>query len=148
MLPPRALLSWHSCQGPMRSSRSSPCDKAAKCDFYTSALRCMRNSRRYAHQQWACSMLAIRLRRCGARGRPAYQVVVVDSRRKRNGVFLCRVGYYNPRLKSAQIDTGRLRLWTERGAAPTRTVARLLHRHAPGCTAAARNSGSVCLHWQ
>ncbi|CUX79226.1 30S ribosomal protein S16 [Candidatus Tremblaya princeps] len=93
-------------------------------------------------------MLAIRLRRNGARGRPAYQVVVVDSRRKRNGVFLCRVGYYNPRLKSAHIDTAMLRLWTERGAAPTRTVARLLHRHEPGCISAARNSGSVCLPWQ
>ncbi|AEI75107.1 30S ribosomal protein S16 [Candidatus Tremblaya princeps PCIT] len=93
-------------------------------------------------------MLAIRLRRCGARGRPAYQVVVVDSRRKRNGLFLGRVGHYDPRLKSAHIDTGMLRLWTERGAAPTPTVARLLHRHAPGGTAAARNSGSVCLPWQ
>ncbi|CUX76419.1 30S ribosomal protein S16 [Candidatus Tremblaya princeps] len=92
-------------------------------------------------------MLAIRLRRNGARGRPAYQVVVVDSRRKRDGVFICRVGYYDPRLKSAHIDTAMLRLWTERGASPTRTVARLLHRHAPGCTPAARNSGSVCLPW-
>ncbi|CUX79105.1 30S ribosomal protein S16 [Candidatus Tremblaya princeps] len=132
----------------MRSSRSSRCEKAAKCYFYTSALSCMRHSGRNALQQLACSMLAIRLRRCGARGWPAYQIVVIDSRRKRDGVFLCRVGYYNPRLKSAHIDTRMLRQWTERGAAPTRTVARLLHRHAPCGTAASRNSVSGCLHWQ
>ncbi|CUX76674.1 30S ribosomal protein S16 [Candidatus Tremblaya princeps] len=75
-------------------------------------------------------MLAIRLRRCGARCRPAYQVVVMDSKRKRNGGYLGIVGFYSPPSKSAAIDTRLLRLWTERGATLTRTVRRLLLRQA------------------
>ena len=40
--------------------------------------------------------VAIRLRRMGAKKRPFYRIVVVDSRRKRSGQYIENVGYYNP----------------------------------------------------
>ena len=41
-------------------------------------------------------MVVIRLARGGAKKRPFYNVVVADSRSRRDGRFIERVGYYNP----------------------------------------------------
>jgi len=56
-------------------------------------------------------MVTIRLQRGGAKKRPFYQVVVVDSRRARNGRFIENVGFFNP---TAQGQAERLRLDLER----------------------------------
>ena len=41
-------------------------------------------------------MVVIRLARGGAKKRPFYNVVVADSRTRRDGRFVERIGFYNP----------------------------------------------------
>jgi len=41
-------------------------------------------------------MLKIRLARGGAKKRPFYNMVVADSRTRRDGRFVERIGFYNP----------------------------------------------------
>src|SRR5881227_308157 len=41
-------------------------------------------------------MVVIRLSRGGAKKRPFYNIVVADSRIRRDGRFIERVGFYNP----------------------------------------------------
>ena len=41
-------------------------------------------------------MVVIRLARGGAKKRPFYNVVVTESRSRRDGRFIERVGFYNP----------------------------------------------------
>lgn len=41
-------------------------------------------------------MVVIRLARGGSKHRPFYNVVVADSRNRRDGRFIERVGFYNP----------------------------------------------------
>ena len=42
-------------------------------------------------------MVVIRLARGGAKNRPFYNVVVADSRMPRDGRFIERIGFYNPK---------------------------------------------------
>lgn len=72
--------------------------------------------------------VAIRLRRMGAKKRPFYRIVVVDSRRKRSGGYIANVGYYNPigAQKELKIDTDLAVSWLEKGAQPTATAKTLL----------------------
>ncbi len=75
-------------------------------------------------------MVTIRLSRGGAKKRPFYHIVVTDSRNRRDGRYLERVGFFNPvatgqevRLK---IDTDRIKHWVSNGAQTSERVARLL----------------------
>ena len=43
-------------------------------------------------------MVVIRLARGGAKKRPFFNIVATDSRNPRDGRFIERVGFYNPRL--------------------------------------------------
>jgi small subunit ribosomal protein S16 len=47
-------------------------------------------------------MVVIRLARGGAKKRPFYNVVVADSRERRDGRFIERVGFYNPMAAGAE----------------------------------------------
>ena len=53
-------------------------------------------------------MVVIRLARGGAKKRPFFNVVVADSRRARDGRFIERLGFYNPKApagnESLRID--------------------------------------------
>ncbi|MBS1155694.1 MAG: ribosomal protein [Proteobacteria bacterium] len=75
-------------------------------------------------------MVVIRLARGGAKDRPFYNVVVTDSRNRRDGRFIERVGFYNP--VAAESEEGvrfamdRVNYWLGVGALPSETVARLL----------------------
>ena len=75
-------------------------------------------------------MVVIRLARGGAKKRPFYSLVVTDSRNRRDGRFIERVGYYNPLAsgneKGLSIDFGRLDDWTSQGAQLSPTVLRLV----------------------
>jgi hypothetical protein len=42
------------------------------------------------------TMVVIRLARSGAKKRPFFNMVVADSRNRRDGRFIERIGYYNP----------------------------------------------------
>ena len=79
-------------------------------------------------------MVVIRLARGGAKKRPFFNLVVADSRRARDGRFIERLGFYNPKAPAGQeslrIDRERLAHWQAQGAVPSATVARLVKQLA------------------
>ena len=79
-------------------------------------------------------MVVIRLARGGAKKRPFYTVVVTDSRNRRDGRFIERVGFYNPVAGKSEeglrIAHERIAYWQERGAKLSDTVAMLVKRAA------------------
>ena len=76
-------------------------------------------------------MLRMRLTRVGSKKRPAYRVVVADSRAPRDGRHVDIVGHYNPMTKpsTVNIDTERAVKWLQNGAQPSDRV-RVLLRHS------------------
>jgi len=72
----------------------------------------------------------IRLKRVGAKKKPAYRVVVADSRSPRDGRFIEEIGYYQPIADPAviKIDEERALYWLARGAQPSDTVRALLKK--------------------
>lgn len=81
-------------------------------------------------------MVIIRLARGGAKKTPFYNVVVADSRNRRDGRFIERVGFYNPsasaNAEGLRIDLARVTHWQNNGAQLSETVARLVKFHAKG----------------
>ena len=75
-------------------------------------------------------MVRIRLRRVGAKKQASYRVVVTDSRSPRDGRFIERLGWYNPRTDppSFEIKQDRALYWLSVGAQPSEAVARLLKK--------------------
>lgn len=65
-------------------------------------------------------MVVIRLSLAGAKKRPFYHVVVTDSRKRRDGGYIERIGYYNPIARGQEtelhLDTERLQYWQGVGA--------------------------------
>jgi small subunit ribosomal protein S16 len=72
--------------------------------------------------------VSIRLRRPGSSKRPAYRVVVADSRSPRDGRFIEIIGHYNPltRPPTVKIDRTKAEGWIKKGAQPSNTVKKLL----------------------
>jgi small subunit ribosomal protein S16 len=72
--------------------------------------------------------VSIRLRRMGSNRRPAYRVVVADSRSPRDGRFIEIIGHYNPLTQppTVKIDRAKAREWISKGAQPSNTVKRLM----------------------
>ena len=81
-------------------------------------------------------MVVIRLSRGGSKKTPFFNVVVADSRNRRDGRFIERVGFYNPSAKvateSLRIDEARVNHWKSNGAQLSDTVTRLVKTHAKG----------------
>lgn len=75
-------------------------------------------------------MVVIRLARGGAKKRPFFNIVVADSRERRDGRYLERVGYYNPMAAASEqglrVALDRVTYWTGVGAQLSPTVKRLL----------------------
>ena len=75
-------------------------------------------------------MVVIRLARGGAKKRPFYSMVVTDSRTRRDGRFVERVGFYNPKAAANEqglnVNVERLAYWQGQGAQLSPTVARLV----------------------
>ena len=65
-------------------------------------------------------MVVIRLARGGAKKRPFFNIVATDSRNRRDGRFIERVGFYNPVAaggeKSLSVNAERLTYWQQQGA--------------------------------
>jgi small subunit ribosomal protein S16 len=79
-------------------------------------------------------MVTIRLSRGGAKRRPFYNIVVTDSRNRRDGRYIELVGFFNPvatgqevRLK---IDRDRVAYWVGQGAKTSERVGKLLNSEA------------------
>jgi len=70
----------------------------------------------------------IRLQRHGKKGYPFYHVVVADSRAKRDGKFIEKLGVYNPNTNPATIDIDfdRTIHWVRVGAEMTDTTRAIL----------------------
>ncbi len=72
----------------------------------------------------------IRLKKFGAKKRPYYRIVVMDTRTARDGVTLEEVGYYRPveAENQIQIQEDRVREWLSKGAGVSPTVKNLLNK--------------------
>ncbi|OWP84687.1 30S ribosomal protein S16 [Flavobacterium davisii] len=70
----------------------------------------------------------IRLQRHGKKGKPFYWIVAADSRSKRDGKFLEKIGTYNPNTNPATIDLNvdKAVTWLFNGAQPTDTARAIL----------------------
>ena len=70
----------------------------------------------------------IRLQRHGKKGKPFYWIVAADSRAKRDGKFLEKLGIYNPNTNPAtiELDIDGSVQWLENGAQPTDTARAIL----------------------
>ena len=79
-------------------------------------------------------MVVIRLARGGAKKRPFYNMVVADSRTRRDGRFIERIGFYNPiateKEEGLRVAVDRLTYWQQQGAQLSLTVARLVKQSA------------------
>jgi small subunit ribosomal protein S16 len=73
-------------------------------------------------------MVKLRLQRKGRKKRPFYHIVIADSRAKRDGRYIERIGSYNPMTKPATItlDADSAFEWMKKGAQPTDTVRAIL----------------------
>jgi small subunit ribosomal protein S16 len=84
-------------------------------------------------------MVVIRLARGGAKGRPFYNVVVADSRERRDGRFIERVGFYNPMAAGGEqplrMALDRIAYWAGVGAKLSPTVERLVGQAKVATTA-------------
>ena len=77
-------------------------------------------------------MVVIRLARGGAKNRPFYNVVVADSRMPRDGRFIERIGFYNPKAAGQEpkfrLALDRVEHWVKQGAQPSAAVKKLIKR--------------------
>jgi small subunit ribosomal protein S16 len=73
-------------------------------------------------------MVKLRLRRKGRAHHPVYDVVAIDSRKKRDGVFIERLGYYDPHTRPStfKLDSDRAIYWLNVGAQCTNLVRNIL----------------------
>lgn len=79
-------------------------------------------------------MVTIRLARGGSKKRPFYHIVVTDSRSRRDGRYIERVGFFNPvavgQETPLRIDRERVDYWVGKGAQTSDRVAALLKQSA------------------
>jgi small subunit ribosomal protein S16 len=70
----------------------------------------------------------IRLQRFGKKGKPYFHIVAADSRFKRDGRFIERLGNYNPNTNPAtiELDNEKALTWLQNGAVPTDTARAIL----------------------
>ena len=86
-------------------------------------------------------MVVVRLARSGAKKRPFYNMVVAESRARRDGRFVERICFYNPVAAESEeglrVELERLEFWKKNGAQVSPTVARLVKKYVVGKAAAA-----------
>jgi len=73
----------------------------------------------------------IRLQRHGKKGKPIYWIVAADSRAKRDGRYLEKLGIYNPNTLPATVELNLEHAvdWLQNGAQPSDTARNLLSEH-------------------
>ena len=85
-------------------------------------------------------MVTIRMSRGGAKKRPFYHVVVTDSRNRRDGRYIERLGFFNPvatgNEERLRLDMERIEYWLSQGAKTSERVAGLI-KQRPAAQAAA-----------
>jgi len=75
-------------------------------------------------------MVTIRLSRGGAKKKPFYHVVVTDSRMRRDGRYIERIGFFNPVARGAEkrleLSLDRIDHWVSQGAGTSDRVGSLI----------------------
>ncbi|OOZ41111.1 30S ribosomal protein S16 [Solemya pervernicosa gill symbiont] len=78
-------------------------------------------------------MVTIRMSRGGAKKRPFYHIVVTDSRNRRDGRYIERIGFFNPVAKGGEeklrLDRDRVDHWVAQGAQTSERVSKLIKQH-------------------
>jgi small subunit ribosomal protein S16 len=75
----------------------------------------------------------IRLKKMGAKKRPCYRIVVMDSHSPRDGRAVDELGYYHPvesEERQLRLDVEKTKEWLAKGAEITDTARQLLNRQA------------------
>ena len=72
----------------------------------------------------------MRLTRLGAKKRPFYRIIVVESEGRRDGKFIDQIGYYDPIREPADVklDMEKAQSWINKGVIPSDTVKSLLKK--------------------
>ena len=74
----------------------------------------------------------IRLKRIGRRNRPFYRIIIIDSRKRRDGSAIEQVGWFNPiennKEKNYVLKEDRILEWLKLGAQVTDPVNKLMKR--------------------
>ena len=75
-------------------------------------------------------MISLRLMRLGAKKKPFYRIVAIDSRKPRESKAKDIIGYYDPLKEPAEIsvDLEKAKFWLERGAHASKIVQSLLNK--------------------
>lgn len=86
-------------------------------------------------------MVTIRLSRGGAKKQPFYHIVATDSRARRDGRYIERLGYYNPVARGdsteIQLNLERVDYWISVGAQMSDSVKKVVKDHRKASAAAA-----------
>ena len=73
----------------------------------------------------------IRLKRLGRKNRPFYRIIIIDSRKRRDGAAIEEVGWYDPILKKEKnfiLEEDRILHWLSQGAQPTDIVKNMMKK--------------------
>ena len=75
--------------------------------------------------------VTLRFQRHGSKNRPFYDLVATDHKNSRDGKFIEKVGYYDPKHKPSlfKINEERVKHWYALGAEVSNTVRLLLHKN-------------------
>lgn len=71
-------------------------------------------------------MVRLRFTRVGRKNLPAYRIVAIHNREKRESDALEFLGSYSPLTKKAELNTERINYWLSVGAQPSDSVKSLL----------------------
>ncbi len=80
---------------------------------------------------WRIYVVRIRLKKFGTKKRPFYRIVVMDSRKPRDGETIEEIGIYHPievEDKQVSFNEERARYWLGVGAQPSDTVRKLFNK--------------------
>lgn len=72
--------------------------------------------------------VTIRLMRFGKRKYPTYRIVAIDKRKKRDGSYIEKVGFYNPMTEPATLELNKEKFesWMQKGAQLSDGLRRLI----------------------
>nr|YP_009122305.1 30S ribosomal protein S16 [Vertebrata lanosa]AJH66063.1 30S ribosomal protein S16 [Vertebrata lanosa] len=74
-------------------------------------------------------MLKVRLKKLGRKKKPFYRIILIDSRKKRDGKAIEELGFYNPLNKRAQLQIVKIQKKLREGAIMTQAVKNLFRKN-------------------
>ena len=87
------------------------------------------------------AMVTIRLSRGGAKKQPFYHIVATDRRARRDGRYIERLGFFNPRAtgqeEALRLDVDKVDQWVAKGAQVSDRVSTLVAQARKNAAAAA-----------